>query len=215
MKAFAVTRARTRPTDSLSAYDLVLRARAIANGYGDFQEAEALLVRAIALDPQYALAQALMGHVLNVQSMFDGNMERRERAAEFARTAQRLDPDEPWSHSTLAFCLTFLRRLPEAGGHFERALLLNPNDVFIGMLHAMWCLYVGQVEQAVNRMQECLKRDPFAHDWFWDVYCMTLVVADRHGEALAAFEKMIAPASWTFVYAAIAHVNLGNMDAAR
>lgn len=210
VKTVGASRSRERPTESLSAYDLFLRARAIVTQYGDMKECEALLVRAIELDPDYAIAHAMMGNALNVQSMYDGDMARRERAAEFARRAIRLDADEPWGHGMLGFCLTFLRRVPEAGIHFERATQLNPNDVFIAMHYAIWLCYAGHIERSLIVMQEVLKRDPFAHDWFWDVYCMALVVAGKYDDALAAFGRMVMPPPWTLVYAAIAKINLGD-----
>src|SRR5262249_35795414 len=134
---------------------------------------------------------------------------------EFARRAIKLDPNEPWGHGVLGCCLMYLRRLPEAAAHFERAEKLNPNDVFLAMLHAMWFTFMGETDQALVRMQQALTRDPFAHDWFWDDYCITLVVAGRYSEALTAFKKMAAPAPWSYVFAAIAQVNLGNAASAK
>jgi hypothetical protein len=42
-----------------------------------------------------------------------------------------------------------------------------------------------------------------------------LVVAQRYEQALAAYAKLTAPAPWSFLYAAIAQVNLGRLDRAR
>ncbi len=215
VKAAAAARVRSRPTDSLSAYDLVLKARSLLSHYAEFEQIEGLLEKAIALDPDYAIAHAHMANILNVQSMFDSDMARRERAANFARRAIKLDPDEAWGHGMLGFCLTHLRRVPEAGQHYERAMRLNPNDVFIEMLYAMWLCYAGQVDAALVRMEDVLRRDPFAHNWFWDLYCVALVVSGRYREALAAFEKMVMPPPWTFAFAAIALVNLNDIPAAR
>jgi tetratricopeptide (TPR) repeat protein len=115
----------------------------------------------------------------------------------------------------LGACLMFLGRLPEAGMHFERARQLNPNDVMIAVLHALWHCFAGHVEQAISGMQEALRRDPFGHEWFWDDYCIVLIVAQRYEEAVAAFEKMVAPAPWSYAFAAIAHVNMGNLERAK
>jgi tetratricopeptide (TPR) repeat protein len=161
------------------------------------------------------MALALMANNLTAQSDYDGDLERRERAAEFARRAIHADPNEPWGHGLLGYCLTWLRRLPEARVHFERAAELNPNDVFMAMMHAQWFVYMGQVERGLAHMEYALTRDPLAHDWFWDAYSMALVVAGRYDEALRAFDKMAMPPPWSYVPAAIAHVNLGNVERAR
>jgi TolB-like protein/class 3 adenylate cyclase/cytochrome c-type biogenesis protein CcmH/NrfG len=211
----AAARFRARPTDSLSAYDLVLRARAVAGHYGNQQEVESLLERAIALDPDYAIAHAMMANVLTFQSEYDRNHERCERAAGFAMRAIQLDPDEAWGHSMLGYSLISRRRVSEAGVHFQRATQLNPNDVNITMYHAFWFIFAGQIDEALARLQEGLKRDPFGREWYWDVYSCALVVAGRYREAIAAFDKMTAPGPWSFLYAAIAQVNLGDLSSAR
>lgn len=214
-KTDAAARSRTRPTESLSAYDLFLRARAMMGHYRNLREVEALLARAIVLDPDYAMAHAMMAATLGIQSEYDRDIERRERAADFARRAIRLDPDEAWGHCMLGYSLASLRRVPEAGVHFERATQLNPNDVYIAMHHALWFLFAGRIDEAVARMQEGLKHDPFGHEWYWDVYSCTLVVACKYREAIAAYEKMTEPAPWSFLYAAIAQVNMGDLPSAR
>jgi tetratricopeptide (TPR) repeat protein len=83
------------------------------------------------------------------------------------------------------------------------------------MYHAVWFLFAGRIDEAVARMQEGLKLDPFGYEWYWDAYACALVLAGKYGEAVTAYEKMTAPAPWTFLYAAIAQVNLGNLASAR
>jgi TolB-like protein/cytochrome c-type biogenesis protein CcmH/NrfG len=211
----AAARSRSRPTDSLSAYDLVLRARALGGHYGNQKEVEAILERAIELDPGYAIAHAMMANVLTFQSEYDRDQERCERAAIFARRAIQLDPDEAWGHCMLGYSLISRRRVSEAGVHFQRATQLNPNDVIVAMYYAFWLMFAGRLDEALLHMQEGLKRDPFSREWYWDVYACALVLAGRHQEAIAAYDKMIAPAPWTYLYAAIANVNLGDLSGAR
>jgi len=215
VKTAGAARAKARPTESLSAYDLTLRARALYIQYGSNNERVTLLARAIELDPDYAMAHALMAHTLLSQSFYNDDLAARERAADYARRAISLDPDEPWGHGVLGFCLTFLGRVPEAGAHFDRARQLNPNDGLIAVYHAIWQCFVGRVEQAIASIEGALKRDPFGPEWYWDGYCIVLVVARRYDEAIAAFDKLNSPAPWSYLYAAIAQVNLGKLDRAR
>jgi adenylate cyclase len=215
VKTAGAARSKARPTESLTAYDLFLQARASMSRHGLNEECAPLLTRAIELDPDYAMAHALMANMLMNRTLYDGDLATRERATEYARRAIALDPNEPWGHGMLGFCLTFLHRLPEAGMHFDRARQLNPNDVFIAVLHANWHCFSGHAEQAIAGMQEALKLDPFGHEWYWGDYCVVLVVAQRYEEAVAAYEKMVAPAPWSYAFAAIAHVNMGNLERAR
>jgi adenylate cyclase len=51
VKMVAATRVKTRPTESLSAYDLVLHVRALLRHHNDKKAEEILLAKAITLDP--------------------------------------------------------------------------------------------------------------------------------------------------------------------
>jgi adenylate cyclase len=94
------THAKTRPTENLNAYDLVLRTRALFTQYMPYEERIALAMKAVELDPRYAMAHTVVAHVLVTQSLYDADLGTRERAAEYARRAITLDPDEPWGHAT-------------------------------------------------------------------------------------------------------------------
>lgn len=215
VSAVGAAHAQTRPTENLNAYDLVLRTRSLFRQYTSHEERLELAMKAVELDPNYALAHAVVSHVLITRSLFDGDLRTREQAADYARRAISLDPDEPWGHSMLGMCLMFLKRMPEAGMHFDRALQLNPNEVKVKILYGLWHCFSGHLDKAAACMEDALKRDPFGHEWYWDDYGITLVVAGRYAEAITAYDKMVAPAPWSYAFAAIAHVNMGNIERAR
>jgi adenylate cyclase len=68
VKTVGAARTKARPTESLSAYDLFLRARSLFSHYGLTEKRMALLTRAIELDPDYAMAHALMANTLLTQT---------------------------------------------------------------------------------------------------------------------------------------------------
>jgi adenylate cyclase len=209
------THAKTRPTENLNAYDLVLQARALFTQYSPYEERIKLAMKAVELDPSYAMAHAVVAHVLISQSLYDADLGTRERAAEYARRAITLDPDEPWGHAMLALCLMFLKRMPEAGLHFERALQLNPNEGNAKVLYGLWHSFSGDVDRGLVWIEDALKYDPFGHEWYWDDYCIALVAAGRYEQAIAAYDKMVAPAPWGYAFVAIAKLNLGDMKGAK
>jgi adenylate cyclase len=209
------THSKTRPTENLNAYDLVLRTRALFTQYTPYEDRIELAMKAVELDPNYAMAHAVVSHVLITKSLYDADLITRERAAEYARRAITLDPDEPWGHAMLALCLMFLKRMPEAGSHFERALQLNPNEGNAKVLYGLWHCFSGRVDEAVACIEDALKHDPFGHEWYWDDYCIVLVAAERYEEAIAAYDKMVAPAPWSYAFVAIAKFNLGDVKGAK
>jgi len=108
-------------TNNLNAYDFYLQGRAynLRPGYhlADFEAAEDLYERAIALDPDFALARAALSriHGLIYWERFDPSGERLEAQWREAEEALRLQPNLPQGH--LAVGWTHYVR-----GDFQRAL---------------------------------------------------------------------------------------------
>ncbi len=113
------------------AYRLFLQARGMMRTWepSQFEPAERLLRRAVALDPGYAPAWAALGTVVAVHA--DMAPTAAERTAEWreavghARRALALQPDLAAAHRALGLAA---ETPGESKPHFERAARLNPND---------------------------------------------------------------------------------------
>ncbi len=212
-------RAQRRPTENLSAYDNYLRARDWMRGYEPGPKAEPFLLRAIELDPRFALAHALLSSVNVIKFFLEANLEAKPGLLEIAlahgRKAIALDREEAWCHYAMAHPLMFMNRLDDAGPHIERAVELNPNDSFILMVRAMWLSYMGRSEDSLREMDAVFRRDPFPLDWYWDVYSGALIAAGHYQRAIDAIKRMVDPPPWADLYLAICHVGLGRLDEAR
>ena len=124
-------RAQRKPPDSMDAWDLVMRA--LSHYWRvtrqDNVVAQALLEKAIAIDPNYGQALG----VLATSYMFTAHMgwaewRRRCRSAERAALAAiRADSEDPWAHHALGHVYLFARRFDDSLAEFELALRLNPN----------------------------------------------------------------------------------------
>src|SRR5262245_65137925 len=89
--------ASRKQTDSLSAYDCLLRGveQLRASGPGVNRRARELFEQAVALDPKYALAHAYLALSLVVENGYGKASDAiMQRALETATTAVRLDPRE-------------------------------------------------------------------------------------------------------------------------
>jgi adenylate cyclase len=99
-----IERAARKPTDNLGAYDLYLRALAQSYRYSEegFSEAVALLRQALAIDPSYAPAAAMVGWCRTIQqiqgwgAVSDDDLAESVRLARQALEAARDDPDTMW-----------------------------------------------------------------------------------------------------------------------
>ena len=116
---------RREETDDLEAYDFYLQGRSyfLRPGYReeDFQAAENLFARAIALDPEYITPHFGLAVVLNtayVNGWGDAPEETLARGFEIAQQAVAIDPFDPQGHWALAMSQLWRRNLDEA---IERA----------------------------------------------------------------------------------------------
>ncbi|MGQ0485705.1 MAG: hypothetical protein ACT4SY_10175 [Hyphomicrobiales bacterium] len=53
------------------------------------------------------------------------------------------------------------RRFDLAGIHFNRAVRLNPNDVYIAADRANWLVRIGRLAEALQSLEAAVQRDPF------------------------------------------------------
>ena len=164
-----VERARSKPTEILQAYDLCLRGLPMmirSASLADVDQGEALMQRAIAVDPGYAYAKAVLawGMALACSNLVIGR-ERAGSAVVYADQALQDHRDDP---TTLALAAVSLARL--TGRHevalnaLGRALALNPNSI-TALRSAGWvCLYVGDFEMALVHFERAMHLNPLDPD---------------------------------------------------
>jgi TolB-like protein/Tfp pilus assembly protein PilF len=162
-------RAQRKPPDSMDAWDLVMRA--LSHYWRvtrqDNVVAQALLEKAIAIDPHYGQALG----VLATSYMFSAHMGWAEmaKAAEIAersaRAALQADSEDPWAHNGLAHVHLFTRRFDDSLAEFEVALRLNPNFALAQGYYGLSLSYSGRWQEADEAARRALRlspRDPFS-----------------------------------------------------
>jgi TolB-like protein/Flp pilus assembly protein TadD len=158
---------RATPTTNLDAYDDYLRGRIRLRRENreDDSVAITLLERAVALDPDFAAAQAELAraYVLRVEQFAPNDTAVIERAGVAAEKALRLDPDLAEAHFARGSLLSNLsgRLAPEpALREYHRALELNPN--LAQAHHGLGTIYLhlGLLDKAVDEFRKALSIDP-------------------------------------------------------
>jgi TolB-like protein len=162
-------RAQRKPPDSMDAWDLVMRA--LSHYWRvtrqDNVVAQALLEKAIAIDPNYGQALG----VLATSYTFSAHMGWADMAtvgpiAERAALASiQADSEDPWAHLALGSALLFKRRFEDSLGAFESALGLNPNFSLAQGYYGLTLSYCGRWQEGCVAAQRALRlspRDPFA-----------------------------------------------------
>lgn len=208
------SRARSRPTENMSAYESYLRALQLVARYETAIQAEPYLRKAAELDPEFCCALGVLSFVESIKFWWSNDPSHLESGLRIARTALEHDPEEAYGHLASGFALMFLRRFREAETSLDYAVALNPNDPFILSIRALQLNYVGKYDAALVELEQAQRRDPFAVGWFEDFLGIILTNAGRYREALASFARMSAPTSWSLVYFTICNAELGETELA-
>jgi adenylate cyclase len=163
-----VERAKRKPTSSLDAYDYYLRGLAARWQYtrDGTDQAVGLYEQAIALDPQFALAYALLAATLNQRKSFGWSTDRAadaSRAIAYAKSALRLGRQDPLVLAQSAIVLTAIGYEVElADSLLEEAIRLNPNGM-LGWLGGGWTkTFLGDHRTAIDYFHRALRLSPLA-----------------------------------------------------
>ena len=192
-----IARLATRPTDSLSAYDCVLRGLAVQHTFrdGDLALAGEMYRRAIELDPNYAQAHAHLAwwHNLRYGERSSAGFSEDGRAAErLSMRAVELDQRDALVLSVAGHIQAFIgRRYQEAMEMFDRALTLNPSCAVAWARSAITLNYLGDGAQAAQRVRTAMRLSPFdPYTYFYlTTYGTAELVQGHHDEAVAWYGK--------------------------
>jgi TolB-like protein/Tfp pilus assembly protein PilF len=205
--------------------DLYFRAKALINRGSTteyLKPAEALLQRALLLDPDNVDALAAKGWVdmdFGAGFMADDRLARLASVEASAIKALSLAPDHAFAHLVLGSFYSAVDRSEEAIAEFEYALMLDRNLVYAHALIGMAKTALGRAGEAENHYSDALRlspRDVSAHHWMSSAGTSRLHLA-KDEEAVLWFRRAIeANRNFAFTHfslaAALAH--LGRMDEA-
>jgi TolB-like protein len=212
--ASGIERAKRKPTSELAAYDCFLRGRE-RDAYIDHVGAEAFFARAVELDPGYVHAHAYQAIQLVLQYWVDQQPEKIQRAEASARMALSFDDQDGVSHQAMGYVALHQRKFDLAAMHFDRAVSLNPNDVYITGDRANCLVRIGRPAEALQGLEAAMQRDPFAPTWLWVARCNALFHLKRYDEAVAALRNLSTLHFWHYAYFAAAYAHAGRPDDAR
>jgi adenylate cyclase len=161
-----IERATRKPTDSLDAYDLYLRAIAQFHKYNEegMREAVALAKNALAIDPSHAPAAAMIGLCRVRQRMQGLGAVSEAEVAEavlLAKQAIEAGRDEPDALSMAGSTLSFLGgEHASAMGAIDRALALNPNSAQAWSVRGWVLGWQNLPDAAIEAHKEAIRLSP-------------------------------------------------------
>ena len=154
-----------KPTESLEAYDFVLRARPALQrpARANIVEARAHLRRAIQLDPNYAAAYSALAETYFI-AVSMGWAETPTaflgRADEMAIKALSLNDAEVRARIILGRIHIFYHRYEQATAEIDRAIAANPNDALGLAGRGNILMWSGQTDAAIETLELARRIDP-------------------------------------------------------
>jgi len=189
-------RAQRKPPDSLDAWDLVMRA--LSHYWRvtrqDNVVAQALLEKAISIDPNYGQAYGLLASSYMFSAhMGWGDVNAPANAESAALAATRADSEDPWAHYALGSAHLISRRFDDSLAEFELALRLNPNFALAQGYYGLSLSYNGrwrEADEAARRALRLSPRDPFAAVYY-GIAAYAQFVGHNYAEAIRLSREAI------------------------
>jgi TolB-like protein/Tfp pilus assembly protein PilF len=188
----SIARMTRKPTDSMSAFDCVLRARQYQDSYarGEITAARELLERAIELDSRYAAAYACLAHTYVMEAEADWCSARQEvlmQATELLRKAISLGEFDSFTHMVMGWAYMYLEKFELAEVHLDRAIDCNPNDYDAYCIKSWLLAFTGRGAEVTVCGARALQLNPLAPD-----QCLIGIATARYteGDYLSALEML-------------------------
>jgi adenylate cyclase len=161
-----IRRARAKPTESLTAYDLYLRA--LPSYFGqtemDYMRTQDLLGKALTGDPEYAEALGTLTDSVAVGTLqgFQGSWARGvDQACQLAERALAAGPDNSTCVVSAAFAYGVLSyRFDGALELANRAVMLHPNSVLVRHRSAAVYVVCGESDKAIAQCEAACRMNP-------------------------------------------------------
>jgi len=212
-------RAKRKPTDNMAAYECVLAAKVLHHRSirEDNAEAQRLLDRALALDPNYAHAHAWKACVLGQTWVYEWCADRdatlQQVAAEL-EIALALDDNDSDVHRILAALNVTREDHDTAGYHQERALALNPNYDLVVVQQGELLTWLGRPEEGIDWIKKAMRLNPHHPERFWNHLGRACYCAEKYAEAADAFSRITRPDHTHHAFLAATFAQMGNAVAA-
>jgi len=183
-------------TDNLEAYDYLLR------GLEPFfritpatnAQARQMFEKAVALDPQYAEAYALLGftYYLEWVLFWSADPQTLERALALAQQAVALDDSLPVAHSVLGTIYALKQQYEQAIAEGERAIALDPNNAVSYAGQALTLNNAGRPEDALRMMEQAMRLNPHYPPFYLHILGGAYSLTGRYTEAVAAEQEFLS-----------------------
>lgn len=180
----------------IGAYELLLRGREQASAHtrtGNIA-ARSLAADALAIDPDYAAAQALISftHVLDYINAWSNDPEASLRIGlDLAQQAVEMAKEQPNGHFALGMACMWNRELDRARAEVQQGLTLSPNSADLLMLMAHIQIFSGDPAAALETLNESRRLDPHHPEVLFQFLADAHFSLGEYEQAIAVIEQRL------------------------
>jgi adenylate cyclase len=220
VEAAAHERVQRNPTNDMRAYECVLAAKVLhhRSRQEDNREAQRLIDRALALDPNYAHAHAWRACIIGQSWLYNWSPDREaaiQTIVSELNIALSLDENDSDVHRILAAVNVNYNEHQTAWYHQQRALTLNPNNDLIVVQNGEILTWMGQPEEGIEWIKKAMRLNPHHPERFWSHLGRAYFVARRYQEAIDSFRRITKPDQFHHAFLAAAYTMAGDQEAAK
>jgi len=208
------------PTQSIEAYDYYSRGRHLFYQYtrGGHRAAIEMYLKALELDPNYALAYAGLAvcYAFLIVRGWDENPIWLSKAEKAALKALGIDQRLPEAHFAIGFVYEMKEEWGKEEGAMRRVLLLDPNHAHAHDSLGDVYYHRDQLKEAMSEYQTALRLDPF-HPRAPIQLAATYEKGGQYRAAITQLQRtseLLPDFDWTWIYLADLHHSRGNYEEA-
>ncbi len=190
-------RERELPTDSLQAYDCVLRSVEYYDAHTPDKHAEVrdCLERAVEVDPGYSMAWALLSFMYLDESryLFNPRPNPLDRALEAARLAIELDRDNATAWTSLAKIHFHRHEIDAFLAAADETLKLDSTSSVTLADIGLYLIHSGNTERGMPLVRKAMQLNPKHQSWYWFAPAWYHFQRREYEEALTAAGRINMP----------------------
>ncbi|MBX4865044.1 tetratricopeptide repeat protein [Rhizobium sophorae] len=181
---------------NVDAYELLLRGREQASAHtrtGNMA-ARSLAADALAIDPQYAAAQALISftHVLDYVNAWSTDPEGSLRIGmDLAQQAVEMAEEQPNGRFALGMACMWNRELDRARAEVQQGLALSPNSADLLILLAHIQIFSGDPAGALETLDASMRLDPHHPEILFQFRADAHFSLGEYEQAIVAIEQRL------------------------
>jgi adenylate cyclase len=186
-------------TTNLEAWGYIARGQGIFENFtrANTEKARELFKKALEIDPKCAYGWVMLANTLLIDVRLGWTKNPKEafkNVIEMNQKALSIDDKSAEAYMALGFNYMTMRKHEKAIEYGQKSVDVSPNSAQNHILFSQIMYYSGNLDKAIASAEKAVRLSPRCPGWYWLNLGRPYMLAGRHQDALAMFEKMLEKA---------------------